>query len=362
MKGIRDTFEPLIVSPYTPPLFRVRMMDINRPIIVATGPVESERAPSAKREVRPPLRTNAHWVMAAGSSLMIMALITGLSTIGGTVSYFSDSERSEGNTLGAGVLDFTVAVTSETTSFTFQDGVLQDSDGVLTMNIERAPGSMDILYDLTLSYVSGNLALCEAIEVLSEDPILYDGPIFGLTRYPVPFAGEWTLLISLGGSGGYALGDTCSLNFEFGGWHAPYETSPGWYEDGETVTLTFTALGTLAPVAPTILELQSTTLPVETEEEKENNNEPNHGEPVREEGKGSEKAQEVLNELHEETETASVKTETPPTNDVPVIEEEVVEETVEETTEVLEVVEPETSPESEPDSAHAPEKSNEVLA
>ncbi len=236
-KIVRREIAPLIVAPFIPERRRVRMMDINRPVSVRVAEARQVRTAPQVAPSASPLRSN--WVMAPCAVLAVTALMANLWSIGGTVSYLSDTENSLSNKLEAGVLGFSVL--PDGTSFTFFDGILDDPDGALITLVAPEGGSAPMRYSLVTNFVSGNQALCDAIIVSTSDPFIYDGSLSALSASDVSFGGSWTLAITLADGALYAPDDTCVVDLVYNSWNALLTDSSGGYADEESTELTFVA-------------------------------------------------------------------------------------------------------------------------
>jgi hypothetical protein len=249
----------------------------------------------------------------------MVALVLILSSFvpaGNTLSYFSDTERSLANLFGTRALDFNA--TADTQQFIVTDSVF-DTD-TLTTTIALAPESVPVRYDLTVpaGSITGNPAVCAAVIAKVTAPFAYDAPITGLSASGVLFDGPWTLDLSFTPGGAFVSGDTCTLEMVYAGWNAVFPTPIGGYKDEERITLTFTVVTTgaapalfmEATTADLRMNTETTELPTDAPTEEGNTEEggeevpeehtPSLGEPVREEGRGSEQAAEVLGELAED--------------------------------------------------------------
>ena len=323
---IRATIAPLVVAPYTPPPFRARMMDINKPILIATKqPLETPPPPSLPRAQVRTQSLEPHWTLGTSSMVALLLMLSSFVPAGNTLSYFSDTERSLANLFGTISLDFNA--TADTQQFILTDGVFNTD--TLTTTIALVPASAPVRYDLTVpsgSITGNNPAVCDAVVAKVTAPFAYEAPITGLSASGVLFDGPWTLDLSFTPGGAFASGDTCTLEMVYSGWNAMFPTPISGYKDEERIALTFTVVTTgAAPalfmdVAPAALRMNTETtelptdVPAEEGTTEESNEEvpaehtPSPGEPVREEGRGSEQAAEVLEELAEDLATPEEET------------------------------------------------------
>lgn len=233
---------------------RVRMMDINRPAFarVQEIPVAESLAPTT---TRPVASVNHHYVL---TSCVVVALITFVSnswSIGGTVSYFSDTEKTIENLLHAVALDFTAIPDSTTFTFT-EDGVLNDPDGLITL-VAPEVGSVALKHRVAVAVSSGNPVFCDAITATTISPFVYSGPLSALSATDVSFSGPWTLELNLE-SDSYLPDDQCIVDIIYSAWNASLTDGSSRYVDEERVQLTFTAPTPLASILPFSQLLQST--------------------------------------------------------------------------------------------------------
>ncbi len=263
-KIIRKVPETLVVAPFVPAP-RVRMMDIGRPVVPH---VEKNDASIGKAQTHKKLNSfEPSWAMATAGVLIIVTVMANLWSIEGTVSYFNDIESSTENALGANALDFTAQ--PDGTSFTFTDGVLDDSDGLITL-VAPQTGSVPMKHSLKVEFISGNQLFCDAIQVTTGAPISYTGTLSLLSATDLTMTGPWTLGMSLG-SGAYLQGDLCVVDIVYTGWNALLVAGNGYFDE-ERTRLTFTAPVSAGSAfrafgAPTLEPLLDTVLPEDTDSE-----------------------------------------------------------------------------------------------
>jgi len=247
---VRKFPETLVVEPFVPAP-RVLMMDINRPAFLHTERAQRKvPAPQMEKRATP---FEPSWVMATSVVLIATTFMVNMWSIGGTISYFNDTETATQNSLGANALDFT-AIPADAT-FTFTDGVLDNPDGLITL-VAPETGSVLLKYSVWTEYGGGNQAFCDAITVETADPFNYSGPLTALTASGVSFSSSWALAMSLVGDGAYQPGDTCVIDIVYRGWNALLAEGSGGYGDEERTQLTFTApTQSLAPAARFMMEV-----------------------------------------------------------------------------------------------------------
>jgi hypothetical protein len=182
-----------------------------------------------------------------GSSIFVSA-----SFLPYTASYFNDIERSVGNSLRANLLDFTVF--SEANAFSFLGLNLDSIDSSVVTVVEPVAGSVKIDYDVRVEQTGGSTLFCDAIKAEMIDlPIVYTGPLLGLTAEDIEFSGPWSLRLVLDDL--VTGADFCQVDVVYTAWHEN-ELSGVGYHDVERVPLMFSASGTtlFAPSAK-LLEL-----------------------------------------------------------------------------------------------------------
>ena len=169
--------------------------------------------------------------IAAVASLSLMFLV-GISTIGGTVSYFSDVEKSIGNFFTADPLYFSVVLATST---------IEMSAGDQLVVPEMVPGdtSEPAQYYVRASMLSGNAGLCDAIHVLATAPLPTDAQLAGLQTATTTDTGPWALTLYLAPGSAPAVGSSCTIDLIYTGWNAGAQWGNG-YSDIQHVPLTFT--------------------------------------------------------------------------------------------------------------------------
>ena len=224
---ISETIETPAIS-YAP----MRMMDIGRPAVMKT-PV-----PKAPR-MHPVISRRPSHMVAASCALLVFgaALITGMNSVGSTLSYPIDIELSTDNTLQASALDFEVS--SDGDVYTFSNNRLDDSDGAVISLVIPQEGSADALYSVRAEKTSGSNTFCSMIRAEVDDPFSYDGTLQGLVVSGVVFSGPWTLDIKLSDyAPEHIPGDGCTIDLVYTAWLSEGEEGEG-YLDEERTTLEF---------------------------------------------------------------------------------------------------------------------------
>lgn len=231
----------------------VRMIEIGRPIAMP-GVISRVRHLRVESVRNPARSTLSFGDVAIGAFVGVFSVcFASLGFIGSTVSYFNDSETASLNILEAQALDFTVE--ADSTSYGFIGNELDDEDGALISITTPTFGSTDIQYEVSTNVVGDNSLFCDSIQVDTELPLAYTGPLTTLSGANIVFDGPWVLSLSLPPLyGPFALGETCTIEIIYNAWDADGNTGEG-YTDEEIITLVFTApIPEVAPlVAPSFL-------------------------------------------------------------------------------------------------------------
>lgn len=266
------------------------------------------------------------------AALMMIIATPVLVTESATLAYFSDIERSIGNTFAAGPLDITAIVDHDTAT------LAPEAPEIFNFTVMPTAGSLPLVYEVN-TFKSGDADFCNALA------------LNGVPVAPSNNFAPWQVDIEYGG--GAEEGAQCQVDFTF---HAYQEGGAlgTEYHDVEMISLMLTAdtpLNIQEFFAPTSFSIQSFDAPVEeedlqTEEDTPSADEPAPPDDVEEAEESVEETETIVEEATEgekaqEEETApaedlvvekSVIEETPPVEE-PVVEESMTEETgaVEET-------------------------------
>ena len=291
--------------------------------------IRKASVPYVPRGVYPKRAPSRFGVLTPVCVSMIFAIcVVQMGTFGTTLSYMSDFEFSEMNTLVAQALGFTAS--PDETTFTFENGVLINSDGELVTLIAPEEGSVDMKYALSVASTSGSTAFCNAITAEVLAPFAYSGPLLGLSVSDVMFDTAWSFVVGLL-PGTYAPGEYCEVKLTYHAWNALYPQVADGYDDEETVTLTFSTPIPLGARLFTPLADESLVVPIVENATSTGEEEP---EP-------------------EDTENTGTTTE-----DVTPLDEEVSEETASDTTDTVSTTE--TEQENEPEEVVEEEPEPEV--
>ncbi len=181
--------------------------------------------------------------------IMTVSLSTSLIMVGGTVSYFNDTEISSSNYMKAGPLSFNVKIGGSTSV------VVDMTSGSNTIIPDLAPieGTNGLQYSVRGSFTGGDSNLCNAINTLATFPFPLDGNLSTFISGTSTTPGSWTLDFTLSDPVAFA-NKSCILNLTYEGWspNVPYGVG---FKDTRMVSITFT----VADIAPV---LKAFSLPV----------------------------------------------------------------------------------------------------
>ncbi len=227
----------------------VRMMDIGTPVYFATHTLQIQGTVFDVPIPRNPQRD--FWIV--GAIILACFCVVGLSSVGTTVSYFTDTEASLANVLQASMLDFSVIADGD--EYTFLGTSLDDEDDVLLTVITPEEGTDNVVYDVFVQKIDGTDAFCSVISASSSVPFIYDGKILLLSQNNVAFDIPWAVGFSLSSSGlGYSAGDECVVDIVYKAHTQGVVT--GGYSDEERIRLEFYAPIIIEPLqAPIPLSL-----------------------------------------------------------------------------------------------------------
>ncbi len=156
-----------------------------------------------KKEISPPHKNIYSGLKMIGVVVLIFALFAGLSSIGGTVSYFSDTETSIGNKLQAGSLGFNNSTTTtpgiaQSLNAIDSNTVENISNKQFSVNIEESEGSLPAVYTVSGLLDPGNPVGCDKLNITASlGDYNYDGPFTLFTSTQISEMGEWQFLVSL---------------------------------------------------------------------------------------------------------------------------------------------------------------------
>jgi predicted ribosomally synthesized peptide with SipW-like signal peptide len=173
-------------------------------------------------------------------SLAVLVLVFGvLNHAGTTLSYFNDTETSMGNLLGAGKLDFGLALADPASAnVKLTPGELSV---VIVPTVTTGAGDFPLAYRVTAVKTGGTSdALCNAIDLSTvSPPFNYTGKLIALSTVSTNVAGPWSLSLSLPSDSGFTTSDTCLIDLVYSGW-VDGQTEGIQYHDVERISLVIT--------------------------------------------------------------------------------------------------------------------------
>ena len=203
------------------------MMDIANPVVYfrEENPDVYRKTiptPDGKGEMR-------EWIGYVGM-FIVSIFIGSVRFTSSTVSYFNDIESSVMNMPQAGALDFNVF--AENTTFGLLDAGGGNVDGDFSTVVSPEKGSGDAIYSVRVEKTAGSDLFCSAINVMTGEPVSYEGPILALTASDVLFSDPWTLSTSLSNEvTGYASLDTCVVDIVYTARHVDGTVGAGYFDE-----------------------------------------------------------------------------------------------------------------------------------
>ncbi len=170
-----------------------------------------------------------------GVGILSVTLLSSLSSVGGTVSYYADVENSVASKLLTSPLSFDVEIASSTSA---QVNISESGELVVPFMFPLN-GSNEIQYSVSSEFVSGDLGFCSSIKALGAFPFPYDGNLMGLQTGFSTQTGSWALTFSVPDISLFS-GSTCTVDLVYKGWNATSVIGEG-YSDIQKVSITFTA-------------------------------------------------------------------------------------------------------------------------
>ncbi len=162
-------------------------------------------------------------------SLFVAIVLLGVSTVGSTVSFYNDIERSEQNVIATGGVDFIL----EHTPFI---GTTTDTWSV---DITPEEFSNPFYYHASSTAFSGSEALCAALNVTAtlDEEVMYEGLLKELYTASTTVLDTWQF--SFSGMEAF-VGETCNFAIEYNGWQTRHGYNEGGYNDTERVEYSIT--------------------------------------------------------------------------------------------------------------------------
>ncbi len=169
--------------------------------------------------------------------LIVVALLT--QSAGYTFSYFIDIDRSQGNSLRAGTLDFTLESGDSTNVYI---GTEDGSSLLISPGAVSVPDAFPLQYTIKAEKTGGSNAFCSLIQVAStaSDPFSYEGPLLALSTGTTTSQTAWPLTFTMtGNTAQIPQGDLCTVDLVYRG--SVSQTPGSGYRDEERIHLTFRA-------------------------------------------------------------------------------------------------------------------------
>lgn len=251
MKITKEMIMPLVIAPYQPNLgssiiTNVSELELNKKAVLVQARMmdikplakKIDSKPSLQLKSRLPVLTTAHDVKSrltvATAGLVMMVTLAGQVNVGDSWSYFSDTEASAINNLGAQSLDFSLS--QESADFSIVDGVFVGGN---SLELGINDGGKDLRYQLSVAFASGTTAFCDTILVDADASLSYSGFLPSLTGSNLSFTNPLALNFSLDKDSDYVSGDFCKVNLIFIGYANNLEGEG--YVDTEMLSLNFVA-------------------------------------------------------------------------------------------------------------------------
>lgn len=169
------------------------------------------------------------------SVLLLLITVPTLLYQGSTLSFFSDSETSTGNTFAAGPLDFTVSPDHSSAIL-----VAGQTGETFVITVAPIAGSLPFQYKVS-GATSGNAAFCSAITASGGAPLPFSGSAGAISTTDTTSLSPWPLTLTLpSGAPGVVDGQMCILDLTYQGYQEGGAAGTE-YHDTEHVVLTLTA-------------------------------------------------------------------------------------------------------------------------
>lgn len=187
-----------------------------------------------------------------GISVLAFVLSFSLSSVGSTISYFNDVEKTIGNFLQADPLSFKVAIENENATSTSARVDISSGKASITPIMTPDADSEPIQYFVKTVVTGGDLNFCENLRVFSTWPFPYDGNLNSLVTSTSTSVGAWTLNLTLLDANTFS-NKSCTIDLVYEGWNADAQYGKG-YRDTKTISLTF-FVPEIVPESSTIPEV-----------------------------------------------------------------------------------------------------------
>ena len=173
------------------------------------------------------------------ASLLVVGLMLFISIAGveshSTISYFTDAEQAIANSFVADPIFFSVV--ASTTAQTFHGAEINTDTPVVIATVPGV-GSDPMQYYVEIEKTGGNDALCNALTVLGDAPLAFDGLLASLQTATTSTMGPQNFFVSLPDDAGVVSGDTCAVDVVYKGWNDGVREGNG-YTDTHRVSLVF---------------------------------------------------------------------------------------------------------------------------
>lgn len=164
-----------------------------------------------------------------GVSVLSFVVLLGLSSVGGTVSYFNDTEESLGNYLRADPISFKVDTPLTQIDLTSEKQI----EIVMTPDETSEP----IQYFVTSKVISGGDTFCRSINAFGTWPFPINGKVDSIVTDVSTSTGSWTLTASVPEEERIA-NNSCVVELSYFGWNAGAELGHA-FTDTRTITFEF---------------------------------------------------------------------------------------------------------------------------
>lgn len=198
--------------------------------------------PRRKAELKNISRARVFVKRAVPPSLKILSFLlvaalnwVGLSSIGSTLSYYSNDEGTN-NIFIAGLVDFTLEANPFDEKFTLPG--LNNNSTTTEWGVEVVPNntSNPFYYYASSTNFSGDLDFCNVVDVIAtlEGEKMYSGSLIELLSSTTTAINTWTFEFS---SDAVSLYGVCYFDIDFNGWQTRHGLLPlGGFNDTETIT------------------------------------------------------------------------------------------------------------------------------
>jgi len=198
----------------------VYVRQVRVPVSKATGP-----APDMQRESSPHLSAKLFNLVRASGLVALLLAVIGLG-MGNTLSFYGDIERSTGNTLATGGVDFVLVDTPFAHLASSTDWQI---------DVVPEDFSNPFYYYASSTNFHGNLDLCDALTVTAyqDGVIMYQGPLTELRTATTTSLASWTY--DFDNFEAFA-GQTCHFDISYHGWQTRHNMTYGGYSDIEVAS------------------------------------------------------------------------------------------------------------------------------